>query len=67
MIVERSINGKTVRYLEYFAPYKESDAEQDYVMADAAVSVTYPSPQTDIPGKDVFASKQIVVMADGYF
>ena len=66
-IVERSINGKTVRYLEYFAPHTESDAEQDYVMADAAVSVTYPSPQTDIPGKDVLASKQIVVMADGYF
>ena len=67
VIVERSINGKTVRYLEYFAPHTESDAEQDYVMADAAVSVTYPSPQTDIPGKDVLAGKQIVVMADGYF
>ena len=67
VIVERSINGKTVRYLEYFAPHGESEAEQDYVMVDAAVSVTYPSPQTDIPGKDVLAGKQIVVMADGYF
>ena len=66
VIVERSINGKTVRYLEYFAPHGESEAEQDYVMADAAVAVTYPSPQTEIPGKDVLAGKKVAVMADGY-
>ena len=66
VIVERSINGKTVRYLEYFAPHGESEAEQDYVMADAAIAVTYPSPQTEIPGKDVLAGKKVAVMADGY-
>ena len=66
VIVERSINGKTVRYLEYFALHGESEAEQDYVMADAAIAVTYPSPQTEIPGKDVLAGKKVAVMADGY-
>lgn len=66
VIVERSINDKTVRYLEYFAPHGESEAEQDYVMADAAIAVTYPSPQTEIPGKDVLAGKKVAVMADGY-
>ena len=66
VIVERSINGKTVRYLEYFAPHGESEDEQDYVMADAAIAVTYPSPQTEIPGKDVLAGKKVAVMADGY-
>ena len=66
VIVERIINGKTVRYLEYFAPHGESEAEQDYVMADAAIAVTYPSPQTEIPGKDVLAGKKVAVMADGY-
>ena len=65
-VVERSIGGKTVRYLEYFAPHGESESEQDYIIEDAAVTVTYPAAQTEIPGKDILDGKHVVIMADGY-
>ena len=66
-VVERVINGKTVRFLEYFAAHKESADEQDYVMVDAAVIQAYDAPQTNIPGKDILTGKNVAVMADGYF
>jgi hypothetical protein len=65
-VVERRIGGKTVRYLEYFAPHGESESEQDYIIEDAAVTVTYPAAQTEIPGKDILDGKHVVIMADGY-
>lgn len=66
-VVERRINGKSVRYLEYFAPLVESDAEQDYTMMDAAVRAEYQAPQKELPAGDVLPGKDVVVMADGYF
>ncbi|BEU87455.1 hypothetical protein TAMA11512_09190 [Selenomonas sp. TAMA-11512] len=66
-VVERVVDGKTVRYLEYFAPHTDSSSEQDYVMADAAVVKVYDEPQTDIPGKDVLKGKVVAIMADGYY
>ena len=66
-VVDRMIDGKSVRYLEYFAPLVESDAEQDYTMMDAAVRAEYPTPQKELPAGDVLLGKDVVVMADGYF
>ena len=66
-VVERRIDGKIVRYLEYFAPLVESDAEQDYTMMDAAVRAEYQAPQKELPAGDVLLGKDVVVMADGYF
>lgn len=56
-----------MRYLEYFAPLVESDAEQDYTMMDAAVRAEYQAPQKELPAGDVLLGKDVVVMADGYF
>ena len=66
-VVERRIDGKSVRCLEYFAPLVESDAEQDYTMMDAAVRAKYQAPQKELPAGDVLLGKDVVVMADGYF
>ena len=66
-VVERRIDGKSVRFLEYFAPLVESDAEQDYTMMDAAVRAEYQAPQKELPAGDVLPGKDVVVMADGYF
>jgi len=66
VIVEREVKGKTVRCLEYFAPGSESDAQQDYVMMDAAAVVERAAPSENLPYMDVLDGKEIAVLADGY-
>ena len=66
VIVEREVKGKKVRCLQYFAPGSESDAQQDYVMMDAAAVVENTELDDTLPYMDVLDGKEIAVLADGY-
>lgn len=66
VIVEREVKGKKARCLEYFAPGSESDAQQDYVMMDAAAVVENTVPDDTLPYMDVLDGKEIAALADGY-
>ena len=67
VVVERRLGGAAVLLLERFAPMPVSASQQDYVMADAAFVECRDVPSRRIPGADVLAGEEVVVLADGYF
>jgi len=66
ILVERSINGSTVKYIEYMAPYIEElqDVEQA-VYLDCAIEVTNNPESTTITGLDHLEGEEVDVLADG--
>lgn len=62
-IVKRDINGETVRYIESFTPYPDTDVPNDYVMLDCAKSMTVTA--REVSGFGWLAGKTVTVLADG--
>lgn len=67
VVVEREVDQKRVRYLEYFAPYVDAPSEQDYTMVDAAVRRDTQDPKNDRKDLGMLRGKTVAVMADGYY
>lgn len=66
MIVKRTINGATKRYVEYLAdPHEEGDDIEDAVYFDSAVTVTNGSPSSTITGAGHLEGETVGVLADG--
>ena len=62
-VVKRTVNGETVRYIESFAPYPDTDEPNDYVMLDCAKSMTVTT--REVTGFSWLAGKTVTVLADG--
>lgn len=62
-IVKREIGGETVRYIESFSPYPDTDAPNDYIMLDCAKSMTVTA--REVSGFGWLAGKTVTVLADG--
>lgn len=62
-IVKREIGGETVRYIESFSPYPDTDVPNDYIMLDCAKSMTVTA--REVSGFGWLAGKTITVLADG--
>lgn len=65
VVVKRTIDGNTVRYIEYFSKiYEDVDAQEDIIMLDS--TVTYDSSATStITGLDHLEGETVAVLADG--
>jgi len=62
MVVNRTINGATARYIEYFEKYREDEYG---LFLDCAL--TYDStPATTISGLDHLEGEEVSILADGY-
>lgn len=64
-IVERTINGQTKRYIEYFHWDSYSNDQQTYGMMDSFKHVTANS--AEITGLNHLEGKTVQVLADGYY
>lgn len=62
-VVKRTVNGETVRYIESFAPYPDTDEPNDYIMLDCAKSMTVAT--REVAGFNWLAGKTVTVLADG--
>lgn len=62
-IVKREIGGETVRYIESFSPYPDTDVPNDYIMLDCAKSMTVTA--REVSGFGWLAGKTVTVLADG--
>lgn len=62
-IVKREIGGETVRYIESFSPYPDTDIPNDYIMLDCAKSMTVTA--REVSGFGWLAGKTVTVLADG--
>ena len=62
-VVKRTVNGETVRYIESFAPYPDTDEPNDYIMLDCAKSMTVAT--REVSGFNWLAGKAVTVLADG--
>ena len=62
-VVKRTVNGETVRYIESFAPYPDTDGPNDYIMLDCAKSMTVAT--REVSGFNWLAGKTVTVLADG--
>ena len=62
-VVKRTVNGETVRYIESFAPYPDTDEPNDYIMLDCAKSMTVAT--REVSGFNWLAGKTVTVLADG--
>ena len=62
-IVKREIGGETVRYIESFSPYPDTDVPNDYIMLDCAKSMTVTA--REVSGFGWLAGKAVTVLADG--
>lgn len=62
-IVKREIGGETVRYIESFSPYPDTDVPNDYIMLDCAKSMTVTT--REVSGFGWLAGKTVTVLANG--
>ena len=62
-IIKREIGGETVRYIESFSPYPDTDVPNDYIMLDCAKSMTVTA--REVSGFGWLAGKTVTVLADG--
>ncbi len=63
-VVERSINGQTVQYIEYFPERPVSDNAQDYWTVDCSVGYSG-SPTATFSGAEFLAGATVTGLADG--
>ena len=66
MAIKRTVNGSTVRYIERFDESRETGAQQDYTMMDAAKRFSFSEAQTEITGLSHLEGKEVLAMGDGY-
>lgn len=65
MIVRRTINGSTKRYIEYMVPeYRDTDAQADAFYVDCGATYSGP-PATTISGLTWLEGQTVSVLADG--
>jgi hypothetical protein len=64
LVVRRTINGNTVRYIEYFSHWEDGDAVEDGVFADSALQFSG-SDVLSISGADHLEGEHVGVLADG--
>jgi hypothetical protein len=65
MIVERTVDGNSVRYVEYMKPYEyQSDTMTDYYFVDCG-TVTSVTAAKKITGLGYLEGKELAVIADG--
>lgn len=65
MIVRRTVNGSTKRYVEYLEqPYEDGDAQADCFYVDSGLTYSG-SPATTISGLSHLEGKTVQVLADG--
>lgn len=64
MIVRRTIDGSTVRYMEYFSEWSDGDAVEDGVFADSALVYDGAATAT-VTGLDHVEGELVGVLADG--
>ena len=65
MIVKRTINGATKRYIEYMAPeWKDTDAQADAYYVDCGATYSG-APATTVSGLDWLEGQTVSVLADG--
>lgn len=62
----RTVNGKTVRYIERFDRDHTSVSQQDYTMLDAAIVYNLDTAAGTITGLETLEGKTVRVLADGY-
>lgn len=66
-VVERTINGSTVRYIERFdLDRSESTEQQEYTMMDSAKIYALKTPSASLTGLNHLEGKTVCVMGDGY-
>lgn len=64
LVVRRTINGATKRYIEYFSAWNDGDSVEDGVFADSAL--TYSGSATgSVSGLDHLEGETVAVLADG--
>lgn len=64
MVVKRTIDGQTVRYIEYFSEWNDGDSVEDGVFVDSALS--YDGAATNsVSGLDHLEGETVGVLADG--
>lgn len=66
IVAQRTVNGKTERYIERQDTDHDSTSQQDYVMMDSAVHYKLSAPATKITGLGHLEGKKVYVLADGY-
>lgn len=64
--VKRTVNGKTVTYMERFDQDHTSGSQQDYVMLDAAAVYDLRTATNVLPDLAYLEGKTVRVLADGY-
>jgi len=66
-VVNRTINGSTVRYIERFDESRESGStQQQFVMMDSAKIYSFVSATSTITGLSHLNGKKVLAMGDGY-
>lgn len=66
MVVARTINGKTARYIERLSLDSNSDNQQDYVMLDSAVHKTFNTATKAVTGLEHLEGCKVLAMGNGY-
>ena len=66
VVVKRTVNGSTKRYIERFAYTPETGTQQDYIMLDSAKKYSFVSATTTITGLSHLEGKTVLAMGDGY-
>jgi hypothetical protein len=64
MVVKRTIDGSTVRYIEYFSEWSDGDDVEDGVFADSALVYDGTATNT-VSGADHLEGETVGVLADG--
>lgn len=64
-VVKRELNGSTVRCIEYFTDYPESEDPMEYCMVDSAQQFQTDEATTALTGFTRFANEDVSVIADG--
>jgi hypothetical protein len=66
VVVKRTVNGSTKRYIERFAYTPETGTQQDYIMLDSAKRYSLVSATDTITGLSHLEGKKVLAMGDGY-
>ena len=66
VVVKRTVNGSTVRYIEKFTSIPETGTQQDCIMLDAAKAYTFTTATDTITGLSHLEGKTVLAMGDGY-
>lgn len=65
VVVKRTINGATVRYIEVFDEQRDSATLADYCMTDCSQVITNVTPTTALTGLTHLAGETVQVIGDG--